>query len=574
MIFPVNLPQEETMTIKTTPNPIKAGVVLILLILLPLSATSGAKSRDPLPPDILPVVILKGSDHDMGVQYGQQAGHYIVINKEEAWADALQKYKKEQIKKSLQANQYYIKKYAPWAIEQMKGVVEGARAAGHNLSYTDMLLLNCTLPKPQTATFPRGYENEQFPPRQCSVCSAWGTATKGGRLIGVDTLDAGGNAAYGVIIVAFPDRGNPYMCGAMAGELGDHFLMNNQGLFIGNSGGGGSPRDGDSNHGLCWAISLPHLARFANSAEQAKSMVMKWQINVPENFHFVDLKGRAFVVEKTAALQAVRRPGDFGEQDFLYSTNNYLHKKMKVTKKGEFIKKHGGYGAYAAPRNLMLWDMLHNYHGSIDVEFAKMMLRFPGSPPPDPPKGGWDAKICRPSNSWVAVVLPHKGDKGLAHICTGPAGRVIHSSTASDGNPMRTTYRYIDGSHTFFTLHLAKNPEAVASQAKKTAQETIARTYQSLMHLTPKQPGYDWLYKIYARGNKEYYRGNLFFNRARLASGSRAVSLFARAATCYSRCQARMEQAFEALVSPATSPTDLGLKPFGGDWAKWETRLK
>jgi len=33
---------------------------------------------------------------------------------------------------------------------------------------------------------------------------------------------------------------------------------------------------------------------------------------------------------------------------------------MKVTKEGEFIDKHGGYGAYAAPRNKMLWDMLNN----------------------------------------------------------------------------------------------------------------------------------------------------------------------------------------------------------------------
>ncbi|MBS3819894.1 hypothetical protein KGY73_10385 [bacterium] len=157
-------------------------------------------------------------------------------------------------------------------------------------------------------------------------------------------------------------------------------------------------------------------------------------------------------MEKTSAVQSVRKPGDFGEEDFLYSTNNYLNKKMKVIKKGDFIKEHGGYGAYAAPRNMMIWDMLHNYHGHIDVEFAKMILRFSGSAPPEPPQGGWDAVYCRPTNLWTAVALPHKGDEGVAHICTGPVGRVLHSSEASDGSLMRTRYSYIDGTHTFFRL--------------------------------------------------------------------------------------------------------------------------
>jgi hypothetical protein len=41
-----------------------------------------------------------------------------------------------------------------------------------------------------------------------------------------------------LVILAYPDRGNAYICGADAGEIGDHFLMNNKGFFLGNSGGG------------------------------------------------------------------------------------------------------------------------------------------------------------------------------------------------------------------------------------------------------------------------------------------------------------------------------------------------
>src|SRR4030042_2559904 len=156
-------------------------------------------------------------------------------------------------------------------------------------------------------------------------------------------------------------------------------------------------------------------------------------------------QGNACVVEKTTAVQAVRQPGDFGERDFMFSTNNYLSAEMKVTKEGEFVGLHGGYGAYSAPRNKMIWDLFHNYHGEIDIEFAKMVLRFPGAPPPWPPPGGWEAMFCRPTNLWTAVVLPHDGDEGVAHICTGPAGGGLPASNASDKTGMRARYRHAAG---------------------------------------------------------------------------------------------------------------------------------
>jgi len=556
----------------------KKAVLMIVILGLAMLAAVKARSihsspEEVLPPGILPVIMLSGSDYEMGHQYGQQAGGYIELNTNETWATALQSFDRETVIRTLKANQHYIREYTPENIEIMKGMADGATAAGHSVSYTDVLLLNCTLPKPETSTYPEGTESASLPPKSCSVCSAWGSATTDGRLIGMDTLDQSGEASYSVIIVAFPSRGNPYICGANAGEIGDHFLMNNKGLMIGNSGGGGSPRDKDSNYGLSWSCSLPHLARFADNAEEAKEMVTKWQINIPENFHFVDVGGRAYVVEKTAAIQSVRKPGDFGERDFLFSTNNYLNEAMKITKKGGFINRHGGYGGYSAPRNLILWDLLHNYHGQIDVEFIKMILRFPGEPPPYPPAGGWDAKICRPSNSWVSVMLPAEGDQGSVHICTGPAGRVIHSSAASDGSKLRSSYPYIDGTHTFYQLVLAAKPKAVVEEAKKAARRYIADAYGKLMHVKPTDPSYPELNRIYSEANADLYRGNKAFNRAILSDGNEALAQLAQAVTAYTRCQAHAGQVYEALAPPPTSPSDLGLQPFGADWGTWETKI-
>lgn len=548
--------------------------VILILACMALTLPASAGTDEPvLPPSILPVLFVQGSDYEIGYQYGMQAAQYIEINAEAAWAEALQRFTRQEVRKGLTAIEYYIKTYTPENIDIMQGMAEGCRAAGKDLTYVDILLLNGTLPDPKTSSFPRGAENESLPRKKsCSVCSAWGTATKDGRLLGLDTLDGGGDAMYGVVLVVFPDTGNNYICAAQAGEVGDHFLMNSKGLFLGNSGGGGSPRKEDEDYGIGWACSLPHIVRFADSAAQARNMVMKWKINVPENFHFVDVHGNGCVVEKTAAVQAVRTPGDFGEDDFLFSTNNYMHSIMAVTKQGGFIDGHGGYGAYAAPRNQVFWDMLHNFHGLIDAEFMKMILRFPGSPPPVPPEGGWNAVICRPTNSWVAVLEPDDGDEGRAHICTGPAGRVIHSSTAFDGSTMHSAYQYIHPTHTFFTLHLKSGPAAVTAQAQKDARGAMAAAYKAFMLVKPDDSSYAVCEGLHTDANRAYYTGKAAMNRALQAQGRDAVLLFSQAATCLARCQVKAARLLEVLAPPPTSPSDLGLRPFGGDWASWETK--
>ncbi len=538
----------------------------------PPSSLADDPARDSLPPSILPIIILKGSDYEMGFQYGQQACAYLDRSREAKWASALQRFTREEVLRALKANQSFVVRYTPEWIDFMKGMAEGATRAGFPMTYTDILLLNCTLPDPKTSVYPEGAEKDALPPKRCSVASAWGRATGDGRLIGIDTLDTP-DVAHAVVIVAYPDRGNAYICAADAGEIGDHFLMNNKGFFLGNSGGGGSPRPEDDGYGIAWACSLPHLVRFCDGAFEARDLVMTWQINTPENFHFVDVRGNACVVEKTAAVQAVRQPGDFGERDFMFSTNNYLSPEMKVTKEGEFVGAHGGYGAYSAPRNKMIWDLLHNYGGNIDVEFAKMLLRFPGEPPPWPPDGGWEAMFCRPTNLWTAVALPDDGDKGEAHICTGPVARVIYASIAADKSVMRPTYRYAAGTHTFYRLRLAKGPAELVKAAKDAAEEEIANAYSKLMYLNYRDTGYGELKELYGKAVAEMFEGRNAMNRALLAEGNEPLALFARAASLYARAQAHAREAYEALEPAPTSPSDLGLRPFGGGWATWETAV-
>ncbi|MCJ7581028.1 MAG: hypothetical protein MUP98_10900, partial [Candidatus Aminicenantes bacterium] len=85
--------------------------------------------------------------------------------------------------------------------------------------------------------------------------------------------------------------------------------------------------------------------------------------------------------------------------------------------------------------------------------------------------------------------------------------------------------------------------------------------------------GYAALNELYSLANAELYQGNKVLNKALLSNSNSQLYLYAQAATFFSRCQAHAMQVYEALVPAPTSPSDLGLKPFGGDWAEWETEV-
>ena len=138
---------------------------------------------------------------------------------------------------------------------------------------------------------------------------------------------------------------------------------------------------------------------------------------------------------------------------------------------------------------------------------------------------------------------------------------------------MRSTYQYIDGTHTFFKLTLAANALAVVQEAQKSARDCIATAYSELMHLNFTSAGYAALNELYSLANSELYRGNKMLNKALLADSKSKLYLLAKSVTFFSRSQAHATQVYEALVPAPTSPSDLGLKPFGGDWAEWETKV-
>jgi hypothetical protein len=138
---------------------------------------------------------------------------------------------------------------------------------------------------------------------------------------------------------------------------------------------------------------------------------------------------------------------------------------------------------------------------------------------------------------------------------------------------MRPVYKYISGTHTFYCLHLSEDPLTMAENAHDTVENHLADAYSKLMHLNYSEPGYFGLKLLYGTAVSEYFEGINCLNKARLTNKNESLFNISKAVTFFTRSQAHALQVYEALVPPPTSPSDLGLKPFGGYWAIWETRV-
>ena len=526
---------------------------------------------NPLPPSIMPIVILKGSDHEMGYQYGQQAGRFIERQKNGVWVASIEELgSREKVVQQLKGMEHYVKKYTPEAIEQMKAMVEGAAAEGCKVSYTDILLINCGAKRIAShIERPSGSNTDDLSPTECSVFAAWGSATRDGKFVFGDSKDS--DFDYMVVLVVFPDQGNAYMAGVRAGELSEHFAFNNRGLFVGTGQNAGR-REEDYGYGLKKQFGIQHILRFAESGTEAKDMFLSWEFPNTTNLIFADVEGQAFVVERTASVKGVRKPGDFGERDFIYSTNNSMTKDMKEAVKSETFIEHAGWSIKGGsiPRSLEVWNMFNNYHGKIDMEFVKMMWRFTGEPSPYDRKGfeeDRDQMICNFQNIRVAVGRPDKGEKGFAYICTGPAGRLLNPPSLR-----RRPCFQIEGTHSFYRLVLASGPAKLVRESREDAFDNLAEAYREMMILDYGDGRYILVKNLYSQAVSEYYEGINLSNIALLENGDESIRYFARAATAFTRSQAHSRQVYDILVPPPSRPQDLGLQPYGGSWAQWVKR--
>jgi len=525
----------------------------------------------PIVPNVRPVLVVAGSDFEMGYQHYQQIvqvfGAFFLERL------ARDDYSEEHLD-ALKSYAPHIEEHTPEMAEYLKGMAAGANDAGVPLTVDDVL-----------ADITR---NRVLPESDCSGFAAWGSATRDGRLVcagsGDHDLLKGYRPEY--TIIHFPESGNNFVCSPPTGGS-CHPGMNNRGVAYFHHGCTGYLTAEMEPEERGWTIGVPrllgyfHALRFANTALEARDMVLSMTSDDQGlGGSWADVHGNAFDIENREDPRCIRYPGDNDEADFIYSTNNLFSPELSHAQRpppeGNIFIPHAGHlgtgkTISAVARNLELWNMLHNYHGEVDLEFARMMWRFPGEQPSYPTleeadeayypsKGaGWHQKISSMENAMVGVLIPDDGDEGLYLVSQG-----CLTKQTSPLAPRGHFYR-VSPTYSFFELRLAGDPGKVAEAAKHRAQYSQYYADLELRKLSYHDTAYAPLDEIFDEAAVEWQIGEFYGEKAKNATGNDSIYSWGKAIRAFTRCQALANQVRNALRPPASSPEDLGLRP----WRFW-----
>lgn len=85
------------------------------------------------------VVLVCGTNYEMGVQYGKQAAHAIAHNVALLKSRLYSLYGAKTVHDDMRVWNYYLTKYDPAYRDWIRGIVDGCRQRGYKVSYFDLL---------------------------------------------------------------------------------------------------------------------------------------------------------------------------------------------------------------------------------------------------------------------------------------------------------------------------------------------------------------------------------------------------------------------------------------------------
>jgi hypothetical protein len=526
----------------------------------------------PLLPNVRPIIILSGSNYNMGIQYITQLKQIfgpcvpqLLVRKQ---------YTKQEISIIKQFKQI-INEYAPEMLEIFKGITDGAQACDIPLTYQGVIAIFAGAEE----YFSTDSCGDNFPVEECSGFAAWFSATKDNKLICAGSKDH--KPRPEVTIIAFPSEGgNSFIwtpSTIMGGNsIGGHPGMNNKGLAYVHHGAScwinRKPKK-DWSYGVTMPIAVLHTLRFASNADQAKKM----QLNYPDGCGYlggfwVDTTGKAWIIESRTNPKAIRKPGDYDEDEFIYATNNGLCRKVEYCQdpppEGNVYIPHGGWLGTGATissvaRNLQLWNMLHHYRGNIDLKFVKMMWRYSTTTPDHNSleeadkmyyknQGrNWVQTIGNLYNATVGILQPDDGDQGLYHASWGYPGRRAFPSAPGH-------HHYLENpTFSWYEIKLDNTPRKVVEAARSRAQYDLYYANKELRKLTYHDTAYAPLEKIFNKAAREWYKGDYYLEFP--VCEKDLVNYLGKALRCFTKSQALARQVFNSLLPPACSAEELGL---------------
>ena len=291
----------------------------------------------------LKVVVVSGSNYEMGVQYGEQAAELIAANRDVTWNlldNQVTAYPggpalgHDVILKDIQVWTYYLERYDPKLKEWLLGIVKGCKNRGLHVSYVDLVAL-MVLPQEMWARpswpYPAETQVTAYTPSKRSVFSAsgrtntqamasctsfaaTGTATPGGVPMVSLTLGFISEITQYVVLVAFPDEGERFINLTLAGKVTNNTGMNDKYAWIMTAAVTDPTKECSSNWGVPSEAYHHYLQQYTKSPQEAMDFIGETpRGGVTGVFLFADKSGDVLAYECSHCTCVMRKPHDLGE---------------------------------------------------------------------------------------------------------------------------------------------------------------------------------------------------------------------------------------------------------------------
>jgi hypothetical protein len=384
---------------------------LLMLVMFSVVVFHGpivaAASGTSAPPPIR-VVVVSGTNYEMGVQYGEQAAELIAVNRDVVWNILETKVPVERsvIEKDIEVWTYYQKKYDPGLTDWFLGISQGCKNKGFEVSYADLVALMVypqevwarpDMPYPaetgvvaaapsKSSTLLAAARTDTRPRSSCTAFAASGNATQGHAPMVSITGGAMLEVVNYVILIAFPTDGERFIALTDAGRIANNQGMNSKFGWVMPAAVNAPWPPCASSWGVTSEVYFHYLMQYPKSAKEAVKYLDKTpKGGVTGLFLFADHSGEVFIYEGGICGSAIRKPGDLGEnKDFVASTNHYNSPKME-------------------PYNLPA-DWFPDTRVRYATAFKKLSSAKPGTVGVDFAKALWAANDWYDGKKWHTVV--------------------------------------------------------------------------------------------------------------------------------------------------------------------------
>ncbi|MBN2039151.1 MAG: hypothetical protein JW864_03860 [Spirochaetes bacterium] len=423
------------------------------------------------------VVVVSGSNYEMGVQYGEQAApaifHNLAIFKSKLYNKV--KGGEETVAADMHAWNHYLIQHNPTLKEWLDGIKQGCDNMGYTVSYDELILIMVyptELWSRPADPYPSGIANcdtektsepSMLSYHSCNSFAATGKYTSDGKPLHAITQMAGTEMMDNIILIAFPETGYSFVSQTYAGRVNANNAMNSSGLAW--------TMTAILTDKPAWGLGevyFHYLAQLAPSRTEAINYIKNTpRGGVTGGFIFSDAKGiEAF--ETNSKTYAKRAPA--GKDGFLVQTNHLIDPGM-VSFNPPWLIHIGTFQRY---------DTVFQYlkkagPGSVDFEFARKILS----------SDDWYEKS---KNTW------HRNNPGVPFLSNDhtsvsesiffPADLTAYLATGTpsgNGIPAYAAGEYVK-------IKLATAPKEVVGQADADALKyywEAADLFQKEMNTTP-----------------------------------------------------------------------------------------